>query len=345
MGVLSLLARIGGDSSGFESALGRSQKAADRFSNNLTQRVGGAFLAAFSVQRVIGFTRETIRAADEILKGAKAAGVTTEQYQLMRDGVVTFNDEALKSVKLLDEAGDAATRAGQQLTVALAKPMSFFADTLAKSITGISMLVQGFKGADAALDKKFGPGFRGSGKLFTADFWRTFSRGFLGAANEVRDSVAVGASPNGTGLPKEKTKTELREQARILEEIEKRRRDLRMDGLDATGKIAALEKEIADIKGPGLEKMTPAQELAILEKEIELQRLRASNKDKGLGAISDARRSIGAFGSDSLRQVGNFFGERNSPSTLHLSNMEREIKQLRQDINRHAANNGTAFPL
>lgn len=81
MGLLSLVARLGLDATGFNSGLKRSQSAAERFGRNVNSSIKGYLAGAFAVGVVGRNFFEQISKAGEFRKQAQALGISTEELQ------------------------------------------------------------------------------------------------------------------------------------------------------------------------------------------------------------------------------------------------------------------------
>lgn len=81
MGALSLLAKIGVDSTDLQIGLKRASSMADKFGKNFQSAVTGQIAAAFSIAAITGFTKSIINTADEIGDLAEQLGLTNEEVQ------------------------------------------------------------------------------------------------------------------------------------------------------------------------------------------------------------------------------------------------------------------------
>lgn len=83
MALLSLIGRLGLDTSNFEGGLKKAESASSGFAANLTAKVGGALAAAFSVAAIKSVIEKTKEAALEVKDLAEQYSLTTDEVQLL----------------------------------------------------------------------------------------------------------------------------------------------------------------------------------------------------------------------------------------------------------------------
>lgn len=88
MGLLTLIARLGLDTSGFDAGLNRSQSSASRFASRIRGSVGTALAGAFSVGALTALTKQTINYASHMRDLADRLGVNVEWLQQMQFAAV-----------------------------------------------------------------------------------------------------------------------------------------------------------------------------------------------------------------------------------------------------------------
>lgn len=81
MGALSLLAKIGVDSTDLQIGLKRASSMADKFGKDFQSAITGQIAAAFSIAAITSFTKSIINAADEIGDLSEQLGLTNEEVQ------------------------------------------------------------------------------------------------------------------------------------------------------------------------------------------------------------------------------------------------------------------------
>lgn len=84
MGVLSLLVKLGIDSSAFEMGVKRAQSVGERFGSSFKSAVTSKLGAALSVAAVGAFTKNIIESADQISDLAEQLNLTTDQIQRLQ---------------------------------------------------------------------------------------------------------------------------------------------------------------------------------------------------------------------------------------------------------------------
>jgi len=84
MALLSLIGRLGLDTSGFEGGLKKAESAATGFAGSMTAKVGGALAGAFSIAAVTAMANKINEAAVEVEHLAKQYSLTTDEVQLLQ---------------------------------------------------------------------------------------------------------------------------------------------------------------------------------------------------------------------------------------------------------------------
>lgn len=84
MGVLSLLVKLGLDSSAFEMGVKRAQSVGERFGSSFKTAIAGRLGAALSIAAIGAFTKNVIQAADEISDLSEQLNLTTDQVQRLQ---------------------------------------------------------------------------------------------------------------------------------------------------------------------------------------------------------------------------------------------------------------------
>lgn len=122
MGILSMLVKIGVDSSAFDAGLKRAQSVGERFGSSFKASVTTKLGAAFSVAAITAYTKHMMDLAGEIKDMGEQMNLTTDEVQrlqiLANDTGVSF--DKLSSVLLkLEEARLKATKGDQQAAKSL----------------------------------------------------------------------------------------------------------------------------------------------------------------------------------------------------------------------------------
>lgn len=84
MGILSMLFKIGVDSTAFELSLKRMQSLGEKFGNSFKSAVTSRLGQALSVGAVYGFTRSVVNAADQIGDLSEQLNITTDDVQRLQ---------------------------------------------------------------------------------------------------------------------------------------------------------------------------------------------------------------------------------------------------------------------
>jgi hypothetical protein len=122
MGVLSLLVKLGLDSSAFEMGVKRAQSVGERFGSSFKSAVTNKLGAALSVAAIAAYTKHIMDVAGEIKDMGEHMNLTTDQVQrlqiLANDTGISF--EKLSSVLLkLEDARLKATKGDEQAAKSL----------------------------------------------------------------------------------------------------------------------------------------------------------------------------------------------------------------------------------
>jgi len=84
MSILSLIGRLSLNTDGFEAGLKKAESASEKFSSNVTAKVGGALAAAFSIYAVERMVDKINETAVEVEHLAKQYQLTTDEVQLLQ---------------------------------------------------------------------------------------------------------------------------------------------------------------------------------------------------------------------------------------------------------------------
>jgi len=323
MGLLSIFGKISLDSSGFNKGIQNVERSADKFSSKLTKQVGGALLGAFSINAVMGFGKELLKRAEEIDKLANRFNLTTDQVQLLQKEAEktgkTF-EEMVKDAGDLEDTlarisgGDVALGRGQleQLNNARQVINEF------KTQAGIRFAnLLGLGGGDTPLSDR-------QNAFLEADAAKK-----RGGAEDFKNRLQA-------------AQTHMAVQDELLKN-EKELEQLKFDQLTKEEKINALLKKRAELwdwrsKQPVTEEGIVANELTATKIDMAIAALRSEKvKDTSSDRLSPL--------SDSLRSVGNFLGgDPNSGVVQKLSNIERQLNEIRRNTGRQSVEGGR-FPL
>lgn len=108
--------KINGDASGLSNAVDQASTKVEGFATGVLKKMGGAMIAAFSVQAVIGFVKETLAAADALQDLSENTGIGVEKLQtyqvLARRSGVEFQTLVGVFGKLEKASAEALTKTG-----------------------------------------------------------------------------------------------------------------------------------------------------------------------------------------------------------------------------------------
>lgn len=117
MPLLSLIGRLGLDTSGFEGGLKKADSAATGFAASVHQKLGATLGAVFSVAYVEQWIRKVHDAQTEVAQLAKQYSVTTDEVQLLQKAAgrlhLEFNDVA-GAIERVNKARAEASQGGPQ---------------------------------------------------------------------------------------------------------------------------------------------------------------------------------------------------------------------------------------
>lgn len=116
MPVLSLMAKVGADITGFMTAMGKVKAATAPIGTQIGQQLRGKILEGFGVAGAIGMIKSQLSRAREIDIGASSNGVSTSTYQALEK----IAERSGKSIGELVEEMNSGGEAGQEFADAVA---------------------------------------------------------------------------------------------------------------------------------------------------------------------------------------------------------------------------------
>ena len=342
MGVLSLLVKLGLDSSAFEMGVKRAQSVGERFGSSFKSAIAGKLGAALSIAAIGAFTKNVIQAADEISDLSEQLNLTTDQVQRLQilagETGVTF--DKFGSVLSKFEQTRLKATSGDEDAIKTLKALGFTTeqlyDTQISTIDGAVKVAEAFKNSgrsaetSAAMTELYGLKLKIAGAAL-ADYDTTSKRLLVS-----KDDIDVLAKAN----------TLLDEQLRII-------KGLAAPGIAAG--VTATADAIRAITEPTESFTTRAQKaVRRAERRIELQKSDeylarktqeavSSDRTQKFGGptpppigkpefetIKGAKFSLGG-GQDSLARIGGFTGFQSAQDTAIKQAIEQTL-QLRQIV-------------
>ena len=338
MGVLSMLARLDLNASGFSTGINTAEKSVDRFSNKLRNQVGGALLGVFGIRSLANIGRQAISSGHAISQMAEKFNLTTDEVQLLQQET-DRTGESFES--LVKDATKLEATLGRLRGVEV-----IFSRQQVEALESAHQVIKEFNNSFAIewaklLSNPLNP---------LLELNRRTSIGRLGgldqpaASKEDPAAAFLEAEAAAARQAKQLADVRIANDARILklqEEIGEVIERTRVSQLSKEERLVELQSERLELVRQlqfELTKEGEAQkQLAIAKNAEEMARIQVALAKK------ENVRSLPAI-SDSLRSVGRFGGENpNSPAVRHLTDINAQIKGLRQDIRGHAIDN--RFPL
>jgi len=117
MALLSLIGRLGLDTSNFEGGLKKAESSASSFASSMTAKVGGALAGAFSVAAVTAMASKINETAIEVEHLAKQYSLTTDEVQKLQKATGKLGlefDSAASALGRIEKARALVTSGGEQ---------------------------------------------------------------------------------------------------------------------------------------------------------------------------------------------------------------------------------------
>jgi hypothetical protein len=197
MGVLSLLVKLGVDSTNFEMGIKRAQSMGEKFGASFKSAVTSRLTGALSIAAVTGFAHSIVKAADDISDLSEQLNVSTDDIQRLQilagETGVSFEKLAsvlakFEQVRLKATSGDEdAIKTLSALGLSLDQLRDPQMDTIAGAVKAATAYKESGRSAEttAAMIDVFGIKLKTAAAAF-ADFQTTADKGLISKDN-IRD--------------------------------------------------------------------------------------------------------------------------------------------------------------